>query len=54
MKTKREKIDRVGTPDDPRCPYCGGPARCSVCGLTCQEVGGLTKEGLCAGCATKN
>lgn len=33
------------------CPYCGGPARCRACKRTCAEVGGLTEEGLCAGCA---
>jgi len=35
------------------CPYCGGPDRCANCGRTCSEVGGLTPEGLCAGCAVK-
>lgn len=33
------------------CPYCGGPAKCKECGRTCADVGGLTDEGLCAGCA---
>ncbi len=35
------------------CPYCGGPARCANCGRTCTEAGGLTPNGLCAGCAVK-
>lgn len=34
-----------------QCMYCGGPTACAVCGRTCVEVGGLTAEGLCAGCA---
>ena len=34
-----------------KCQFCGGPATCSHCRRTCAEVGGLTPEGLCAGCA---
>jgi len=47
------KKDRIGSAYNPRCPYCGGPARCACCGQTCREVGGLTDEGLCAGCSAK-
>ena len=35
------------------CPYCEGAPVCKGCGITCQEAGGLTEEGLCAGCAVK-
>jgi len=37
-----------------QCMYCGGPVACKVCGITCWEAGGLTDEGLCAGCAVRN
>ena len=33
------------------CPYCGGPTKCKKCGITCADAGGLTEEGLCAGCS---
>ena len=35
-----------------KCMYCGGPTACKVCGITCEEAGGLTEDGLCAGCAS--
>jgi len=35
------------------CMYCGGPRACRVCGMTCRDAGGLTDEGLCAGCSVK-
>jgi len=35
------------------CPYCGGEPTCKVCGITCEQAGGLTEDGLCARCSTQ-
>ncbi len=48
------RIEKLGDPSNPRYPYCGGSGRCSICGKTCSEAGGLIEEGLCANCASNN